>query len=155
MGDLIAKNGDWPGGEEVSKRLKKMLPPELQEAEEGEAPPIPPQMQAQMEEMQGMIEGLTEQLNKSQDKLDNKMLELESKERIELLKLETDLKKTLLKEDAADSRQLLNAQMREIDMNQKSLNMRSATRQAEAQEPAGPPQQNQQPIGGPSPSEIT
>lgn len=46
-GDLIAKNMDWPGAEEMAKRLKKILPPnildpqEMQEA--GIPPPQPPQ----------------------------------------------------------------------------------------------------------------
>lgn len=153
LGDLVAKNGDWPGNEEVTKRLKKMLPPELQEDEEGGSA-ISPQVEAQMQEMKAMIEGLTEQLNKSQDKLDNKMLELESKERIELLKLEVDLKKELLKQEAQDARVILDSQMREIDMNQKALNGKAAARQMEdrfSQQPIGQSIPGQEPTGGFSP----
>ena len=45
LADLIAKNMDWPGAEEISKRLKKILPPGIldqQETEElGIEPPQP------------------------------------------------------------------------------------------------------------------
>jgi hypothetical protein len=36
--DLIAKNMDWPGAEELAERLKRLLPPGMDE----DAPPPPP-----------------------------------------------------------------------------------------------------------------
>ena len=35
VGDLLVKNMDWPGADDIAKRLKKTLPPNLQESEEG------------------------------------------------------------------------------------------------------------------------
>lgn len=43
IADLIAKNMDWPGADELAKRLRRMLPPGIAEPEEGEEPPPPPQ----------------------------------------------------------------------------------------------------------------
>jgi len=40
--DLVARNQDWPGADEIAKRLRKTLPPGLVEPEEGEEPPPPP-----------------------------------------------------------------------------------------------------------------
>lgn len=102
IGDLIAKNMDWSGSKEISERLKKgLLPPELQSLDgEGKQQQVPPQMQAQMQQMNQLVEQLTAQLNKAQDQLDNKTLELESKERIELLKAETDMRIALLNAQA-------------------------------------------------------
>jgi hypothetical protein len=40
--DLIAKNMDWPGAEELADRLRKMLPPGIAEPKEGEQPAPPP-----------------------------------------------------------------------------------------------------------------
>jgi hypothetical protein len=37
--DLIAKNMDWPGADEISERLRKTLPPGIAEVEEGEEDP--------------------------------------------------------------------------------------------------------------------
>ena len=36
IGDLIMKNSDWPGADEIAKRLRKMLPPGMAEAESEE-----------------------------------------------------------------------------------------------------------------------
>ena len=60
-GDLVAKNLDWPGAEEIAERLRKLLPPGL--ADDGEQQVDPQVLQAQlmqqqlaMEEMQAEIE---------------------------------------------------------------------------------------------------
>ncbi|MGM0614775.1 MAG: portal protein [Pseudomonadota bacterium] len=55
--DLIAKNMDWPGSQEISKRLKKALPPGILEPDEmeeaGIQPPQPnPEQQAAMAKAQ-------------------------------------------------------------------------------------------------------
>jgi len=40
IGDLIAKNQDWPGADEIAKRLQRILPPELRDGDV--SPPPPP-----------------------------------------------------------------------------------------------------------------
>jgi Phage P22-like portal protein len=56
-GDLIAKNMDWPGSEQIANRLKLLLPPPIQQAEaEGQEQPIPPQAQAQMQQMGAQLQ---------------------------------------------------------------------------------------------------
>jgi hypothetical protein len=64
IGDLLAKNLDWPGADEIAKRLEMMLPPEIKN--DGQQDPQVVQLQQQMEQMkaQGMqvIQQLTEQL---------------------------------------------------------------------------------------------
>ncbi len=48
--DLIAKNMDFPGAEELAERLGRMVPPNVKDDEaEMEEQPIPPEMQAQMQ----------------------------------------------------------------------------------------------------------
>jgi hypothetical protein len=37
--DLVAKNMDWPGADEIAARLQKLLPPELQESDEEDMTP--------------------------------------------------------------------------------------------------------------------
>jgi hypothetical protein len=46
IGDILVSNMDIPGAQEIAKRLKKMLPPQLQEGAEGQPqqPQIPPEM---------------------------------------------------------------------------------------------------------------
>ena len=49
--DILVKNMDWPGAEEISERIRKTLPPGMIEPEEGEEPlpqqPDPEMMKAQ------------------------------------------------------------------------------------------------------------
>ena len=42
LGDLLAKNLDWPGAQEIEKRLKLLLPPQLQGGDGGQPPRPPP-----------------------------------------------------------------------------------------------------------------
>lgn len=49
IGDLIAKNLDWPGADEIADRLKSMLPQQIQSG-------IPPEMQQQLQSIQGMVQ---------------------------------------------------------------------------------------------------
>jgi hypothetical protein len=48
-GDIVAKAQDWPGAEELAERLKKTIPPQFLDAEEGgnAAPAVDPQQQQQ------------------------------------------------------------------------------------------------------------
>lgn len=82
-GDLIVKDMDWPGAREMAARLKKALPPNLQEPEEGQKQ-IPPQVQASLEQMQTMIQDMTKIINTQQQQIDGRTAELESRERIAL-----------------------------------------------------------------------
>lgn len=88
-GDLMFKAADFPMADVLADRLKKMIPPELL----GDAPPpIVGQMQQQMQNMQGIIQQLTEAL--AEEKAD-KNLEGEQK-KIDEYKALTDRIKVLL-----------------------------------------------------------
>jgi hypothetical protein len=56
IGDLVAKNMEWPGADEFAKRLKKTIPPEIldEQPEEGEEeappPPTPEEIDAVIQE---------------------------------------------------------------------------------------------------------
>jgi Phage P22-like portal protein len=64
IADLVAKNSDWPGADEIAKRLRNMVPPQaLADPDDPEAPQPPspmddPAVQAQMAEMAAKIEKL-------------------------------------------------------------------------------------------------
>jgi hypothetical protein len=55
-GDIIMKAYDFPFSEQLAERLKKTLPPNLQE---GGQQPLPPEAEAQMAQMQQLIEQLS------------------------------------------------------------------------------------------------
>ena len=146
-GDILVKNMDVDGSDELSDRLKRTLPPGIAETPGDEQAKIPPEVQVQLQQSQQMIEQLTEQLNAAQDKLDNKTLETESKERIALLKAETDLRIALLKEDSIDSRESFKAEINQIDQKQKFLSQGAGAQSS--MEPS-----NINPTGGTTPGEL-
>lgn len=84
--DLIAKNMDWPGAEQISARLRAMLPPEIQSAGEESEIEIPPQVVAKMQEMAKVIQDLQ---NAVQEAL-AKNADLESKTALEDRKLDIE-----------------------------------------------------------------
>lgn len=110
--DLIVKNMDWPGASDIAERLKKTLPPGM--VDDKEQKPIPPQVQAQMQQMDQMIQQLTEKLNEQNELVNTKKMELESKERIEIMKLENALVLEQLKLQGNAANQLLAAELADI-----------------------------------------
>lgn len=56
-GDLMLRNMDWPGADQIADRLKAAIPPEIRGPEEGEpGADIPPEIRAQMQQMQQQYE---------------------------------------------------------------------------------------------------
>jgi hypothetical protein len=95
IGDILVGNMDIPGAEEIAKRLKIMLPPQIQQMEDaGDGGEIPPEAQQAISQMTEQIGQLTQHLNAAQDDLDHKTtekhMELESKERIAFAQIAVD-----------------------------------------------------------------
>ena len=79
IGDLMLKNMDWPGAEEISKRLQAMLPPQLQPSADGtKVDPQVLQAQQMMEQMADQMEHMSAELQFSRDQ---KLLEIQRAER--------------------------------------------------------------------------
>jgi hypothetical protein len=62
--DLWVKNMDGPGFIQIADRLKKSLPPQFQDSQNGQAP-VPPQVQQQLQQSGQMIDALTQQLQEA------------------------------------------------------------------------------------------
>jgi hypothetical protein len=58
IGDLLVKNMDWPGADEMAKRLKAVLLPAVQQADDENGPQIPPELQQAMEQMQQQMQAM-------------------------------------------------------------------------------------------------
>jgi hypothetical protein len=69
IGDLLAKNLDWPGAEQIAERLKAMLPPQAA----GQVPPM-------VQQMQQIIQKGGEELKRLQQALEDKKRENDIKE---------------------------------------------------------------------------
>jgi hypothetical protein len=119
--DLLVKNMDWQGATELSERFKKMLPPNL--VDDPKAQQVPPQVQAQMQQMNMMIQNLSKELDETTKIIETKKLDLESKERIELMKLQGQLEIKLAELGSKESVALLNNEVASIKHRLELLDM--------------------------------
>jgi hypothetical protein len=134
--DLIAKNMDWPGAQDIADRLRKTLPPGL--ADDPKSQQIPPQAQAQMQQMHLMIQQLSAHLNKQTQIVEQKaierdmlQMELTSKQQIEAMRLRTEAEIALGKLDSQNSIALLKHQIAEL-MQREKLNAQAELQAAKA-----------------------
>lgn len=88
IGDLMVKNMDWPGADDMAKRLKLMLPPQVQQAEqkEGEQSPEVQQVMAQaqqaimekdqmLQQAEQMIQQMGQEMQTIKQQVENKQYE--------------------------------------------------------------------------------
>lgn len=73
IGDLMIKNMDWPGAEEIAERLKTMLPPQLQQKDEEQ--PIPPQIRQALDMASQHIQQQEQVIQQMQAALNEKQTE--------------------------------------------------------------------------------
>ena len=68
IGDLLAENMDWPGAQQVAARLKKSLPPNLQD--DIDPSEIPPQVQAKMQGIEKQLKQVMQAYQQAKQALD-------------------------------------------------------------------------------------
>lgn len=95
-GDVIFSNADFPGADKLADRLRKTLPPGLQDPEEGQ-PQIPPAAAAQMQQMAQTIDQLTQVVNEQSDEIRSRRVRSESEERVEQMKIESSDRQAAMK----------------------------------------------------------
>lgn len=142
LGDLAVRNLDLPGAQQMADRLKKMLPPQLQDTPGGQ-PEIPPQVQQQMQQLTQQNQQLTQALNHANELESNKTMELESKERIAASKNETDLIIAAFKAESQATHTLLTNELQAIHSRMALLNASQPIAQEGAGNTAQPPAQQE------------
>ena len=100
IGDLIADNMDWPGAKQVAARLKRMLPPQLQD--EGEGAQIPEPVRAKMQQVEQQLQQVMEAYEQAQNTIATDRVKEESK---------ADLKQRELAANAAAQERDLQAKL--------------------------------------------
>jgi hypothetical protein len=111
IGDLIAKNMDWPGAEEISARLAAMLPPNLQNMSVGK---FPPEAQAMIQGLKGQLEQMSQEHQQALAMLGDK----EADRAIEREKIAKDFEAKLTKIAADMQTALLDMQAASKEDNQ-------------------------------------
>lgn len=76
-GDLVAKAQDWPGAEELAERLKKTIPPQLLDPDEGGPPPVPAAQVDMLKQQMMQLQAENQQL-KTDKTIEFKKLEIQS-----------------------------------------------------------------------------
>lgn len=107
IGDIVFRNSDMAGADQIADRFKKMLPPQLAEDDADEKTPVDPKMQAQMQALDQQNRQLTEALNRATQEAEAKTAEIASRERIAELQEETKRILGLAKIDSAEGIELL------------------------------------------------
>ena len=79
IGDLMMKNMDWPGAEEISKRLQMLLPPQLQQMAGGNK--VDPQVMQAQQMIEQMANQMEEMSAEMQQLRDQRAILLQEKER--------------------------------------------------------------------------
>ena len=83
-GDLLVRNMDWPGAKQIADRMKKMLPPQLQD-EPGDPGTQLSTLQAQAAQLAQQNQVLVGALQQSQQVISQKLVEAQSKENQSLI----------------------------------------------------------------------
>ena len=91
IGDLLAKNLNWPDADEIAKRLKAMLPPQIQQLESEEG--LPPEAMQQINALKSQMQQMGQQMQQGMTEFQKVIKELEAVKAdraIELRKLEIE-----------------------------------------------------------------
>lgn len=151
IGDLMMKNMDWPGAEEISKRLQMLLPPQLQQMAGGDK--VDPQVMQAQQMIEQMADQMEQMSAEMQQLRDQRAILLQEKER-EWFDSETKRMEVESKIMMTDSQ--LQAAVRENIMlmmgigTQQSLEQQPEFERLEAQ--LEQPVQKPQPQGGGAPA---
>lgn len=147
-GDLMVKNMDWPGADDLAERFRK-TPTIAQLTSNEEGPQVPPQIKAQMEQYGQMVEQLSQALNAAQDELESKTAELTSKEKIAAQNNETAVAIAAIRSENTNNLALLREELGHLRAQQDLAHQKEvfahqkeqAAQQAQVQQaaPAAPP----------------
>jgi hypothetical protein len=164
-GDLIMKAADFPMADQLAERLEKTLPPGIKD--DKDKPPVPPEVQQQIQQMQQHVEMLEGSLKEVGDKFNELHAEAEAKREERLLKAydSTTKRLTLLAPYLTPQMMQQLAENIGLDVaNDPDLSQMAAMQQAppeqiqQMQQPEQPadagfftPEQNEQP---PSPGQV-
>lgn len=133
MADLLLKNLDFPGSDDMAERAKYLLPPEIRQQEEG-GQPIPAEVQAQIAAMQQQLQALNAYAKEKEKEADT----VASKERIAMAQIDSnekiEMSKRMETQWKLDSQEAIAALKADIEAMKAKLqvDMAEQAREAEA-----------------------
>lgn len=100
IGDLLAKNLDWPGADEVAARLKAMLPPQAA----GKVPPIVQQLQQQLQQQDQQAREAVSQLSQQLEQAKQELADKDADRQIKAAELQIKNREVDIKEREAQTK---------------------------------------------------
>ncbi len=110
VGDLLVSCFDWPLAQEISQRLKKMLPAQLQENGQN-----PQQAQQQLAQVSAQNQQLTAAVHALSAQLETQQVQAASRERIALIQAKAMIEAAALKAKSAEGIVAFKADLEQID----------------------------------------
>jgi hypothetical protein len=120
--DLWVRTMDFPGKDQIADRLQKMLPPPLQEPQDGQQP-LPPEAEAQMAQMAQQIAELQPLADKNKAALMQAEMETQSREKIEAAKLQAQQEREALQADVDRFKAVTDAKIAETKLQIEQLKL--------------------------------
>ena len=132
VGDLLAKNLDWPGADDIATRLKSMLPPHLQK----DGNPMIEQLTMQMQQMDGQAKQAVGQLQQQLQQLNQELQAAKNAQQADALTAQLEAKKLEIEAVNAQAQaQLKQAELQIKQMEAQAKMMDAETRRMEAMKP--------------------
>jgi hypothetical protein len=123
IGDIVLEHMDFVGADKVAKRLKMLLPPQIQKAEAEEGMQgLPPEAQQMIGAAQGEAQQLKAQMQQMAEEMQKLQAEAQSKQQDMQAKMAETERKTA--EAAAKIRQDEEAMRRDFDLRSRELDLR-------------------------------
>lgn len=143
IGDLLAKNLDWPGADDIADRLKSMLPPHMQK----DGNPMVEQLTMQMQQMDGQAKQAVQVLQQQLQQMQQQLEAAKAGQQGDMLSAQLEAQKLELERNTA----AMNARLKEEELAIKQMEAQAKmidaeTRRIEALKPAPEPM----PEAGPS-----
>lgn len=110
-GDLLVGNMDWPFASEISKRLRRSLPPNVLDPDDDSPDTTIAKLSGQLQQMSEQHQALTQLVQKQSELLTTKRMETESRERIAAMNAEAGLIEADLKAKQQGAQTLLENQL--------------------------------------------
>jgi hypothetical protein len=108
LGDIFFRDLDFPGSDEISERMKMMLPPQLQN-QNGDGP-NPAVLQQKLQQMQTLFKHMTDELNAKNHIIETEQVKAQQDLQKEQLKGQLDLEQTKIEWDKKIELEIIKAQ---------------------------------------------
>lgn len=128
IGDLMVGEMDWPVASQIAARLKKTLPPALQD--ENDQDQIPPQVKAELAQAKQLIKQQHDLLGQQKQMLDSKQMDIQAKSQDLQAKIESDERREVMRANAG----IAEAALKADNENAATLFESAATRLSESME---------------------